>query len=42
MLWLKMHWKLFQGIDGKKHLCMHWETAQAAISPGFAPKPMID
>jgi hypothetical protein len=42
MLWLKMHWELFQGIDGRKHLCMHREPAQPAISPGFAPKLLID
>lgn len=30
---LKMHWKLIEGMEGKKFLSMQWEVPQAGIVP---------
>jgi len=35
---LRMHWKVVQAIDGRKHLDMNWEEAHART---LATVPMV-
>jgi hypothetical protein len=37
MIRLNMHWHVVQGADGRKHLDMAWEAAQAREVPSVSP-----